>query len=482
MAAAFMFVACNTAEYDLKNIIPKEYQKVVCFKNVQEAEWQLFDVGSELSTEFTILRSGGLPELDAETSVVSMTQEELSLYDDDYVLLDPSYYTLPTFVKFAPDERYKSFSVTIPYDKILELKANEDSLPDGKSYCLALRLNKEGETSVDSESGFVLRKVYVSEPEMEISISSGNQILSGEKAKITLKLPFENKEFDVKWNVVFESDSYTALNGQESTVLGNSLPAKYNLRPLPLSAIQNANVAGMGAGVNEVSYTIDMPEGSEFGNYYLNVSFSDFSINGNPLLVKDSEDGRIEARIRYEYCPDVDMSTMGEPYTAISGRADVIPVDGIIFTPESCDEDSYKKLLDSNVNTFWENRWGNSGYGVGSHIPFLASLDFGSVQELSLMEVWRRSGGYVTDLRKFEVYAAESLDYSDREHIKYTGLVYLGDVDFGGTSNKSRVQLFSLDAAKTRYLLLKFVGSNRGTCISVAELGCWRSKDVQQET
>lgn len=319
MAAAFMFVACNTAEYDLKNIIPKEYQKVVCFKNVQEAEWQLFDVGSELSTEFTILRSGGLPELDAETSVVSMTQEELSLYDDDYVLLDPSYYALPTFVKFAPDERYKSFSVTIPYDKILEMKANENSLPDGKSYCLALRLNKEGDTSVDSESGFVLRKVYVSEPKMEISISSGNQILSGEKAKITLKLPFENKEFDVKWNVVFESDSYAALNGQESTVLGNSLPAKYNLRPLPLSAIQNADVAGMGAGVNEVSYTIDMPEGREFGNYYLNVSFSDFSINGNPLSVKDSEDGRIEARIKYEYCPNVDMSTMGEPYTAISG-------------------------------------------------------------------------------------------------------------------------------------------------------------------
>ncbi len=479
VATVFLFAACNTSEYDLENLIPEQYRKVVCFKDQQEAEWELFDVGSSLSSEFTILRSGGMPEPEAKTAVVSMTQEELTLLDEDYILLDPSFYQLPASVDFASDERYKNFTVTIAYDKIQELKANSADLPAGKSYCLAIKLDQEGDTYVDKESNYILRKVFVSDPVIDISLGGGQQVLRGEQPEIVFTLPFVNPEFEIKWDIAFESESFTAMSGIESTALGNSIPAKYNLRPLPLTAVQNGDVKSMGAGESEVKYSFKMPEGSEYGNYYVNVSISNVTINGNPLTIVGAENGRIDAQIRYEYCPDISMSGITQAYVALSSVGTVVPPGEMTFVPESAHGTSEGQAIDNNTGTFWENRWGGSGYGT-TGVPFLATLNLGSVQTVSILEVWRRSGSYVTDLRKFEVYAAETIDCSNKESIKYTGLTFLGNVDFGGTSNKNVSQLFTMDAMKTQNLLLKFVGSNRnGTCISIAEIGCWRSNNAQ---
>ena len=128
--------------------------------------------------------------------------------------------------------------------------------------------------------------------------------------------------------------------------------------------------------------------------------------------------------------------------------------------------------LDGDTGNFWENRWGSSGYGPYS-LPFNAVLDFGSKQKVNILEPWRRPGDYVTDTKTIEVYAAETVDYSNKESIQYGDLTYLGTCEFGNTSNRNQAQLFALDPAETRYLIMRFVGTNRGSCASLAEIGAW---------
>jgi hypothetical protein len=272
---AALAVSCNNNEYDLENMIPDQFKKVVCLKGEATADWSLFDVGVDLSTDMTVLRSGGIPDLDASTKLVSMTQEELTFYGANYVLVDPSYYSVPSSIDFASGERYKHVSLSIPYDKIQLLKEKQADLTGEQVYCIALKLVQEGDTSVDPDSYYMLRRVTVTDPKIEFGLASGDLSFSGDSLDIEVSLPFENTDFTVAWNVEFESESFLKLNELgESTELGNSLPAKYNLHPLPLSAIRNADVKQMEPGTNKVVYTVKLPEDASYGNYYFKVKLN----------------------------------------------------------------------------------------------------------------------------------------------------------------------------------------------------------------
>lgn len=469
-AAMLSFAACDNSDYELDKLIPDEFKRVVSIQNTAKDDLQLFDVGLPLNLDLTILRSGGDPTLEAGASLVTMSQEELSQYNGDYILVDPSYYTAPQKLDFASGERYKKISVVFPADKIVALKEMLNTEGADKQYYVALKLVQEGETTINAEKSYILRRVSVSDPELQFSIS-GDKTIKGETATFSISVPFNNKDFNIAWDMEFESASFEAANGTESTALGNSLPAKYARKALPLDAIENGDVKVMEPGVSRVDYSIKMPETAAYGTYYFKIKFGNATLNDQPIATNT---GDVEATIRFDYCPAVDMSKVSSANTSLNGYATSIAQSGWTFVPEStCDESGVKNAIDGNVGNMWENRWGGSGYGTTS-VPFLAALDLGSAQTVNVLEVWRRSGSYVTDLRSFEVYAAKTMDYSNRESIKYSGLTYMGTVDFGGTSNTSRAMLFPMDAVQTQYLLLKFTGSNRGgTCISIAEMCAW---------
>lgn len=453
--------SCDNSDYEMDNLIPDKYKRVVCIKNEQMADLDLFDVGLDLKTEITVLRSGGDPTLDAATLITSMTQDELSEFNVNYKLLDPSYYTVTSKIDFASEERYKNIYVTFDKDKIKEMK---ESCNDG-TYYLALQLQQQGETSVDNEKYYMLRRIVVKDATINFGINSGMVNWNIENPSFTVSLPFENTDFEIAWDMEI---SNTFADGEESTALGNSLPAKYVRKGVPMDAIVNKDVNIMDKGVNSVTYSIDMPEGTPYGVYWMTVKLSNPTLNGMEI---ESTRGEVEATIRYEYLPQVSADSFG---TALNGVATALDRTGWTFVPESqMDSNPGSLVLNGDTGNFWENRWGGGGYGTYS-LPFNAVLDMGSKQKLNVIEPWRRPGYYVTDTRCIEIYAAESADYSNRESIKYEGLTYLGNADFGGTSNNHQGQLFALDNAETQYLILRFVQSNRnGSCISLAQLGAW---------
>lgn len=457
--------ACDNSDYELDNLIPDKYKRVVCIQNEQRTDLELFDVGFELDTEITVLRSGGDPSLEAATSLVAMTQDELSEFNPEYKLLDPSLYTIASKINFAPNERYKIVSLAFSSEAIKEMKENCN---DG-TYYAALKLQQEGETTVDTDKYYILRRIVVKDATIDFGLSSGVVNMNTEKSSFTVSLPFNNTAFDIAWDLEVEN---VFNDTEESTELGNSLAAKYARKGMPLEAFVTTESA-MEPGVNSLTYSISMPEGTPYGVYWLKVKLSNPTLNEAPIATTTGED--VEAVIRYEYMPDVTVSGL---LTALNGSATALDRTGWVYCPESCQNDNPASYtLDGDLGNFWENRW-SDGYGPTSSLPFNAVLDMGSKQKINILEPWRRSDGYVTDTKTIEIYAAETVDYSNRESIQYGDLTYIGTVEFGNTSNTRQGQLFALDPVETQYLIMRFTGSNRnGSCISLAEIGAWTTEE-----
>ena len=470
-AAMFSFAACDNSELELDNLIPDEYKRVVSIKDAPTGDMELLDVGLGMKSKFTVIRSGGDPSLEAATTIQTMTQEELTVFNANAVLVDPSYYTVESSINFAPNQGYKIVEVSFEADKIVELRqmiADLKAEGTGKEYYVALKLVKSGETTVNDEKYYILRRVIVSDPVLQFSIS-GDATFKGKSMDLTVSVPFDN-DFDVAWDIEFESASVEADNGTSSTAIGSALEAKVLRKALPLEAITNADVKTLEPGINSMSYTVNMPEGTPYGIYYFNVKFGNASLNGAPI---ETNTGDLEATIRFDYWPGVDVASTTSSATALAEYATVVPQADMTFVPESQqNSDPAANAIDGNVSNKWENCWG-SGYGPTS-LPFNAALDLGSEQTVTMVEIWRRNDGYVTDLANVQCYAAESLDYSDRENIKYTNLTYLGTLDFEGSSD--RVRVFPVPTVNTRYLLFYFGASGRGSAVSISDMCVWTPK------
>ena len=452
-AAMFSFAACDNSELELDNLIPDEYKRVVSIKDTPSADMELFDVGVEMKSSFTIIRSGGDPALEAATSIRSMTQEELAVYGADYVLVDPSYYTIPSEVDFAPNQGDEIIDITFTPESIVELRQMIADLAEEspeKAYYVAIQLEKNGETTVNDEKFYILRRLVISDAQLKFNIT-GDATFKGNTMAMTVEVPFENN-FDIGWDIEVEAD-----NGTSSTAIGSALEAKVLRKALPLEAIQNADVRTLEQGSSSFSYNVTMPEGTPYGTYYFNVKFGNATLNGVPI--ESNADG-LDAMIRFDYWPAVDVASTASSATALAEYATVVP----------------QAAIDGNVSNKWENCWG-SGYGTTS-LPFNAALDLGSEQTVTMVEIWRRNDSMVTDLANVQCYAAESLDYSDRENIKYTNLTYLGTLDFEGSSD--RVRVFTVPTINTRYLLFYFGASGRGSAVSIADMCVWTPKVAEQ--
>lgn len=462
----FSLAACDNSDYELDNLIPDKYKRVVCIQNDQKADLELFDVGFELDTEITILRSGGDPSLSASTKLVTMSQEELSEFNLDYQLLDPSLYTVDSKLEFAPNERYKTVSLSFTSEAIKEMKENYN---DG-TYYAALKLQQDGETTVDTDKYYILRRIVVKDATINFGIGNGVTNMTPSNSTFTVSLPFNNTAFDIAWDLEIEN---VFNDSEESTELGNTLPAKYARKGMPLEAFVNSDAKSLAPNENSLTYEISLPEGTPYGVYWLKVKLSNPTLNEAPITTTTGEN--VEAVIRYDYMPDVTVSGF---LTALDGSATALDRTGWVFHTESqMDGNPGSLVLDGDLGNFWENRWGGGGYGTYD-LPFNAVLDMGSKQKVNILEPWRRPGDYVTDTKTFEIYAAESADYkTDREKINYKGLTYLGTVDFGNTSNRKQGQLFAFDPAETQYLILRFIGTNRGKCESLAEIGAWTTEE-----
>ena len=129
-------------------------------------------------------------------------------------------------------------------------------------------------------------------------------------------------------------------------------------------------------------------------------------------------------------------------------------------------------MFDNNTTTHWENRWSSGGWGPTT-VPFNAVIDLGSKQDVTALEYWRRNDSMHSDAKGFELYAAETADYSNTEDIQLDGLTFLGYYETNGQGHGSRVTVSEFPKVNTQYIVIRYTSSNRGNSVNCCELRLW---------
>lgn len=471
VAALTMFAACDNSMYEYDQLFPDQYKRVVCIKQESKAQKELFNVGKDDYVDFTILRSGGIPELEASVNIEPMTQEELSQYSSSYVLASSDIFSLSASkLNFESGERYKTLRGTFPADGIEKASQAIAALEPGQILCAAFKITESGETSIDKDKNYIIRELSVNEPQLNFHFEG--TYVYGTSTTLNVELPFANEDFEVTWDCEIKAADFSDM--EPSTAFGNGLPAKYaawsNVAP-----VVEGN-SSMGAGETNATYTISLPAGAPAGIYDVQIKFGNAKLNGaKEMLTNYADKGEVTTMyIRFDtrtehFSVKQHVDDANRTAGTLLAGGEVLPHEGMKFIPgSSWSSFDWGKMFDNNTTSHWENRWSSGGWGPTT-VPFNAVVDLGSKQQVSAMEYWRRDGTYYYDTKGFEIYAAETADYSVSDNLQFDGLTYLGYYELSG-EHGYRATISEFPTVETQYIIIRYTNSNRGNSVNCCEL------------
>lgn len=158
--------ACNESEYEIDNLIPGEYNKILYLQ--QYGEKGLTLSRSETTTELvSVIKSGSNPKAEAAVNITVMSQETIdkkwsNLTGMPYLLLPENCYTLSeTSLQYASEDMFKDVTVTFDTGNV-ETFINEKKAesPEEAEYMkFVLPVEAKGVTpadSVNSQKSYVL--------------------------------------------------------------------------------------------------------------------------------------------------------------------------------------------------------------------------------------------------------------------------------------------------------------------------------------
>ena len=477
VAALTMFAACDNSMYGYDELFPEEYKRVVCIKQEGKGQKELFNVGKEDYIDFTVLRSGGIPEGEAMVNVVPMTQEELSEYSTKYVAADASIYSLSAQrLTFKSEERYQTLRATFSPEAIENCSQKIATLEADQILCMAFKIENVGTTSVDKEKFYIIRELSVNEPQLNFNFNS--TYVQGTSTTVDVNLPFANEDFQVDWTFDVKPANFAGM--APSKAFGNQLEAKYVAWGSVQPVVTGSN--SMPDGEVTTQYTISLPAGTPAGIYDVQVTFGNAQLDGAKDMLTNYA-GKAETYTTYiRFDTRASHFLYGQPMSdanrtagnlPLAGKT-VYPVDGMKFIPGSSwsTSMSYTMLFDGNTTSHWENTWGDFGWGPTT-VPVNAVIDLGGAKDVTAIEYWLRDhSSYYNDTKGIEVYAAESANYDNPAAIQLDGLTYLGYYDFY-KDHGQRVQVMEFPKVNTPYLVLRYTSSNRGNSICGNELRIW---------
>lgn len=145
IGALFLFTACNDSKYELENIVPQEYHKILYIHNSGKQEISLYDTHGDYTYAVNIVKVGSDPALEANVQFELLSPEELKQQYSipeaiNYQRLEEGSYALSqTNFTFSAGERTQTLIVSLSSDKIKALLQKD---PTAK-WVLPLRLISE---------------------------------------------------------------------------------------------------------------------------------------------------------------------------------------------------------------------------------------------------------------------------------------------------------------------------------------------------
>ena len=111
--------ACNNSKYDLENLVPQEYHKILYVNNSGKQEMTLYDTGEDYTYTLSVIKTGSDPTLTANAQINVLSQEEVDqLYSNpeavNYKVLSEESFSLETAdLVFTSEDHSKSVNVSV---------------------------------------------------------------------------------------------------------------------------------------------------------------------------------------------------------------------------------------------------------------------------------------------------------------------------------------------------------------------------------
>ena len=117
--AVLLLTACDESKYELENLVPEEYHKVLYINKSGTQELTLYNTGELNTYAFSVYKGGSDPSLTASGEIAVHSQEEVDvLYGTDYRIIPSGSYSMDTDrLDFASEERSKVAFVVDRFDR-----------------------------------------------------------------------------------------------------------------------------------------------------------------------------------------------------------------------------------------------------------------------------------------------------------------------------------------------------------------------------
>lgn len=437
-----LFSACNNSKYDLENLVPEEYHKILYINNSGKQDMVLYDTNEDYTYTLSVIKAGSDPTQTAEVAINILTQEEL---DNKYsipeavnykLLAEDSYSLEATKITFASEDHSKSVNISVNSTKVKELITSE---PDTK-WVLPLNISSPSDSINHEMNELFLQITDVIMPSIGFILPEEDDTEEHQYGSV----PLIDKEVDIsldtenKWAISCEigtDESYIDTYNEANKAVFKMLPeGSYTI---PESAELTEGTTSVKLKVSIDGTKIDGP-----GDYML------------PIAIKTTSKFQLsEATNIYP----VKVRIVGEELNRTGWTATA-------NSEEATGEGSNGKAqlaLDGDLNTYWHSIWQN-GSGVRA-LPYEIIIDTKTEHTFSQLGMIQRSVSFM-DTKSGEIYIS-----SDNSNWEKVGTFTL--------KQNMEKQIFSVVSAKGRYVKIKITSSYRDQNCSLTEIYAFGSNN-----
>lgn len=430
--------ACNNSKYDLENLVPQEYHKILYINNSGKQEMTLYDTGEDYFYTMSIVKSGSDPTQAANVKINVLGQEEIDrLYSIpegvDYKVLSEGSFSLETSdLSFSSEERLKSVNISVNSAKV---KALVENYPDAE-WVLPLKVTSLTD-SINSEKNELFLQIRLSVPtvgftnlEDKIKTFELGEIPSTIREELEIGLSTENR-----WDISCEIQEDVNLIGTYNSEYGTS----FQMMPEGSYSFSKSLLLPNGTTTSKLDVTIDGSKFTALGDYMLPIRIKDVS---RYAVSADNDVYWIKIRIR--------MVTEELDRTGWTATADSEETDGA--------DETANKVLDGDLSTHWHSYWSNIDSSQKADLPYEIIIDTKQTYAFSQIGMIQRSGGVYMDTKSGEFYiSSDGTNWGEP----------VGN--FTMQQNMDR-QMFSVMPKNGRYVKIKILSSYRDSFCSLSEI------------
>lgn len=430
-SALIMLSACDESEYELENLVPAEYHRVLYLNNSGTQEITLYNTGEANTYTLSVFKGGSNPALTASVDISTMSQEAVDIeYSGpegiNYKVLGTECYSLDaSHLDFTSEERYKVATISIDVPSVEQFIANN---PDA-TCVLPMYLHSDTDSINGDKSEIFIKIGDVLTPTIGYTTTSLTYLpliygFDSELVEIGFGLDTDNGwDIDCRFTVdPSYVESYNAANGTSFVAL-----------PEGNYSLEEAFTLPSGTRTTNLPVTIS-GSGLQPGDYLLPVRLAEvsmFEVAGNavyPLAIR---------------VVGVELDRKNWTIRANSEEK----------TGEGAGNGVATCVLDGNLSTFWHSQWS------GGSVPMPHELVVDTKEEITFTNIGitQRQHDSYRDIAAGEFYVSS-------DNTNWT-LV--------GSFRAERIlenQIFPITPTKGRYFKVVVTASNRGANSAMAEL------------